>query len=541
MNRWFVAALVLLTGVALGLRLPKLGLRPMHNDEAVNATKFRLLWVNNSYKYDPNEFHGPTLPYMTLPSAFLSGARDFNQFTQTTFRAAPAVFGAGLILLLLILTPDFGKVETLWAAALIAVSPAMVFYSRYYIHEMLLVFFTALSFFSFWRYVRSGRLGWALAGGIALGLMCATKETFVFAVVALILAVGSSAVWSRWRDADAVFKWPGKWRPAIPSGGASACETGFAWQGTWIHVILALLAALAVAALLFSSFFTNGRGLLDAVRTYVPWIRRAGGQTPHAHSWAFYFHRLLWFRAGGGPVWSEAFVAALATAGFFVALFGSARPLPLLIAFYTLWLTLIYTVLAYKTPWCLLGFYHGMILLAGVGAASILRACKTVRCKMALGLALALGVGQLGWQAWRGSFAIDKAGVPYCASPKNPYVYSQTSPDILQLVGAVDALARVSSDGYDTIVEVISPQSYWPLPWYLRRFTRAGYWDQIPNQPLAPIMIVSAELRAAFDERPGKTHLMAGYFQLRPNVFMELYVSVPLWAAYVKTLPPEKE
>jgi predicted membrane-bound mannosyltransferase len=198
-------------------------------------------------------------------------------------------------------------------------------------------------------------------------------------------------------------------------------------------------------------------------------------------------------------------------------------------------------VLAYKTPWCLLGFYHGMILLAGVGAASILRACKTVRCKMALGLALALGVGQLGWQAWRGSFAIDKAGVPYCASPKNPYVYSQTSPDILQLVGAVDALARVSSDGYDTIVEVISPQSYWPLPWYLRRFTRAGYWDQIPNQPLAPIMIVSAELRAAFDERPGKTHLMAGYFQLRPNVFMELYVSVPLWAAYVKTLPPEKE
>jgi hypothetical protein len=34
---------------------------------------------------------------------------------------------------------------------------------------------------------------------------------------------------------------------------------------------------------------------------------------------------------------------------------------------------------------------------------------------------------------------------------------------------------------------------------------------------------------------------MAGYFQLRPNVFMELYVSIPLWAEYVKTLPPEKD
>jgi uncharacterized protein (TIGR03663 family) len=528
MNRWFVAALALLTGIGLGFRLPDLGLRPMHNDEGVNAMKFRALWVNNSYKYDPAEFHGPTLPYMTLPFAALRGTRDFNRFTEGTFRSVPAVFGAGLILLLLILSPDFGKGESLCAAALIAVSPAMVFYSRDYIHEMLLVFFTALSFFSCWRYARSGKRGWALAAGIGLGLMCATKETFVFAVAALVLAVGSSVAWSRLRDAR-------------PSGGASACDPSFEWQGKRRHVVLALVAALAVAVVFFSSFFTNGRGLLDAVRTYGPWVRRAGGQTPHAHSWAFYFHRLLWFQVGGGPIWSEAFVVGLAAVGFFVALFPPARPLLRLIAFYTVWLTLIYTALAYKTPWCLLGFYHGVILLAGVGAASILRACKGFSITLVVGVALAMGFGQLASQAWRANFASDKAGVLYCASPKNPYVYSQTSPDILQLVSTVNALGRVSHDGYNTVVEVMSPQSYWPLPWYLRRFTHAGYWDEIPNQPLAPIMIVSAELRAAFDERPGKTHLMAGYYQLRPNVFMELYVSVPLWMEYVKTLPPEKD
>jgi uncharacterized protein (TIGR03663 family) len=520
MNRWFVAALLLLTGVALALRLPDLGLRPMHNDEGVNAMKFRQLWVNNTYKYDPNEFHGPTLPYFTLPSAFLSGAPDFNQFSESTFRLVPAVFGAGLILLLLLIAPDFGKAETLWAAAFIAVSPAMVFYSRDYIHEMLLVFFTAFSFFSAWRCVRSGRLGWALAAGTGLGLMFATKETFVFAVAALALAMGSSAVWSRWGGTDAV---------------------GLKWRREWTPAILALLAAFAVAGLFFSSFLTNGRGIPDAIRTYVPWIRRAGGQTPHAHSWAFYFHRLIWFHAGGGPVWSEALVGALAAVGFFVALFGAARPLPRLIAFYTAWLTLIYTMLAYKTPWCLLGFYHGMILLAGIGAASTVRACKSVPCKTALVLALTAGVAQLGWQAWRASFASDRADVLYCASPKNPWVYSQTSSDILQLVALVDALAHVSPDGYNTVVEVMSPESYWPLPWYLRRFARAGYWDQIPDQPLAPIMIVSADLRAAFDERPGKTHLMAGYYKLRPNLFMELYVSTALWSNYVKTLPPEKD
>jgi hypothetical protein len=50
MNRWFVAALALLTGIGLGLRLPELGLRPMHNDEAVNAMKFRLLWMPDNHK-----------------------------------------------------------------------------------------------------------------------------------------------------------------------------------------------------------------------------------------------------------------------------------------------------------------------------------------------------------------------------------------------------------------------------------------------------------------------------------------------------------
>jgi hypothetical protein len=105
----------------------------------------------------------------------------------------------------------------------------------------------------------------------------------------------------------------------------------------------------------------------------------------------------------------------------------------------------------------------------------------------------------------------------------------------------VDGLARVSPAGSGTVIEVMSPDSCWPLPWYLRRFQHSGYWDKIPAQPPAPIMIVATALRAGFDERPERTHLMAGYFELRPGVFFELYVSADLWAKYVKTLPPEKD
>ena len=105
------------------------------------------------------------------------------------------------------------------------------------------------------------------------------------------------------------------------------------------------------------------------------------------------------------------------------------------------------------------------------------------------GALLMVASAQLGWQACRASF-------PYCASPGNPYVYAQTSPDILKLVDKIEALARVSPDGHDLVVKVMSDHdSYWPLPWYLRRFTRVGYWNNIPPDPLAPIMIVSSVAR----------------------------------------------
>ena len=38
------------------------------------------------------------------------------------------------------------------------------------------------------------------------------------------------------------------------------------------------------------------------------------------------------------------------------------------LAIYTFVLTALYSLISYKTPWCVLSFWHGMILLAGVGA-----------------------------------------------------------------------------------------------------------------------------------------------------------------------------
>ena len=461
MSRAVMAGLVLAVVIALALRWPQLDERPMHNDEAVNAIKFGTLWETGSYKYDPNEHHGPTLLYFTLAWAKLTGAPDFVHFDETRLRALTVVFGVGLILLLPLATDGLGRNAAICAAVLTAVSPAMVFYSRYFIHEMPLVFFTFLALSAGWRYSRNRKIGWALLGGAAIGLMQATKETFVLALAAALGALILNKFWSRRLEQNPA-------RPVLKLAS--------------IHTVAALAAWLVVALLFFSSFFTNASGPLDAVRTYFPWLHRAGGASPHIHPWNFYLERLLFFHSGRGPIWSEGLIMGLAAAGCIAAftrkgLADANAGFIRFLAFYTVLLAAIYSLIAYKTPWCLLGFWQPAILLAGVGAVALLNWLQRRWIKVSMGALLLAGTAQLGGQAWR-------AAVPYCADRRNPYVYAQTSPDILNLVSQVLALAKTNRTGHPMVVKVMAPDSdYWPLPWYLRGLPQVGWWSQVPPRP----------------------------------------------------------
>ncbi len=510
------ASLVLMAGLALALWCMGLDQRPMHNDEAVNGVKFGQLWAGGGYKYDPNEHHGPSLHYATLALGRLTGApKDFEQFTERRLRLTTVVFGVGLILLLLLVADGLGRKATLWAALLTAVSPAMVFYSRFYIHEVLLVGFTFLAIAAAWRYARSRKAGWLMLAGASVGLMHATKETFVITLAAGVLALGLNQLWSRWLDASAA--------PPKP------CGLKFS------HLAAAVGLWLLVALVLFSSFFTNAAGPLDSVRTYLPWLNRAGGASPHIHSWSFYLHRLLFFHVAKGPVWSEALILVLALVGARAAfvrqgLTGVSAGFVRFLTLYAFALMAAYSLIPYKTPWCLLSFWHGMILLAGVGGAWLVGRSKRRLSRIALSLLLVAGAGHLVWQA-------ALANGPYAADRRNPYVYAQTSPDLPRLVRQVEALARAHPQGRQMLVQVMAPDSdYWPLPWYLRSFKQVGWWDQVAADPYAPVMIVSAQFHAALDEK--QTHVMAGYFELRPQVFLELYVDLDLWRAYLARNPP---
>jgi len=521
MKFWSALALLLAIAGALFLRTPDLGNRPLHNDEAINATKLAALWEKGDYRYDPHEFHGPTLYYFALPFLKFSSAKDATQITDAQLRVVTVAFGVGLILLLALLRDGLGRAATVWAAIFLAVSPAMVFYSRYFIHEMLLVFFTLLTLASGWRFIQSRKTIWAMLAGIGGGLMFATKETFVLSGAALGFALIATRIWNRWR--------------AERSQPSSEHIPKVKWTPPWQPIILAGLSGAIVWLLCFTSFFTNAAGLADSFRTYLPWLHRAGGASPHIQPWYFYFERLFWFHPAKSPPWTELIILLLALIGAAAGFCGNrarvTRPsLVRFLSFYTFALTAIYTVISYKTPWCALNFWLGMILLAGVGAAALVKSCGNKMTQALLVGLIGVGALHLAVQAWL-------LTREFPADLRNPHIYAQTSPHERELIERIEAIARVAPDGFATVLKVISPESYWPLPWALREFKNIGWYDELPADPFAPIVLTSAKLGAALDDKSAKAYIMTGYYELRPNVFLELYVERGLWERFVATLP----
>ena len=188
MTRRCAAALVAIAlGAGLAMRLARLDVRPMHHDEANQAVKFGALLEHGEYRYDAHDHHGPTLYFLALPAARLRGQATLASLDEQTLRGVTAVFGAATILLLPLLSPAIGRTAVAASAWLLALSPAMVFYSRMFIQESLFVFFT-LGFVIAVGRAATGRTGWSFVAGVAAGLALATKETSVIVLPAALIA-----------------------------------------------------------------------------------------------------------------------------------------------------------------------------------------------------------------------------------------------------------------------------------------------------------------------------------------------------------------
>jgi uncharacterized protein (TIGR03663 family) len=498
--------------LALALRLPQLSRRPMHTDEAVHAFKFGTLLEEKTYRYDPHEYHGPTLNYFSLVPAWLSRQKTYQELSETTLRIVPVFFGVMLVLWALMSSKFFGRRAAAVAALLIAISPAMVFYSRYYIQEMLLVSFTAGFLLFAYFYVLSGKNRWLVTSGISAGLMIATKETFVLSLLALILAIAiNGTVWQR-------KKFSFKPLPAF----------------------IFLISAGVVFALFYSSFFTNPAGLLDFFASFQTYLHRSAQQQAHIHPWFYYFRIYGFYHVDGGGYWSEWLVFVGAALGLWAIFTNRIKngddTASRVLALYAILLAVIYSAIPYKTPWSFLSAFFAWIILAGIGIAWLLGRCKTHAAKACVLVFIVIGVSHLGYLSWRANFRDE-------TNPANPYVYAQTSKDIFGVTRRVQEIAA-ATDGTELFIDVICPAGdYWPLPWYLREFYRIGWWNKVEKDiPAAPLILIQPGLENDLvnklylqpepGQRPLYLPLFDSYMELRPGVELRGYIRKDLWDKY---------
>jgi uncharacterized protein (TIGR03663 family) len=568
---WLVAGLVILC-VAAVMRLYALELKPFHHDEGVNGFFLTNLIRDGIYKYDPTNYHGPTLYYFALPFAFLFGLTTF------AVRLVPAVFGLATVGLALCLRRHLGAVAALAAAALIAVSPAAVFYSRYFIHEMMFAASALGAVVAAVYFYDTARPRYLLLAAASLAVHFATKETAFITVVVILLA--ASVAWGFAEVFPAGLR--GVFEGGAPRARASVrtqlrdfVQRCGGAQGLGLLALAGVALFVAINVVFYSSFFTNWKGVADAFEALQVWTN-TGKSEFHAKPPLTY---VKWLLEEESPL---LFLGALGSA---LALWTGRNRFAVFAGAWAFGTLAAYSLVPYKTPWLVLSFTVPLALAGGYAVQTLaekaVRAGERERTPLAALLlvafvALALGAWKVtaneglgkqpgavvalvaaaavvGWCAW-GVYRGGRGGPWRRSAPvytlaalalvvmsyqtcvvtferydddRYPYVYSHTRREFLTMVSEIKAAIARVEPGDSTRIAVTSAgpgaDSYWPLPWYLNDYKPA--WGASFGDALAsPVVVGNATQDAQLRLTLGSTHRRLGVYPLRPGVDLVLYV-----------------
>lgn len=482
------AVFLLIALLGLALRLPHLGARPMHTDEAVNAYIVGQLLSGKTFSYDPQDRHGPALAALALPLARIQGAKVFSDLTESELRLTAVLAGTVTILLFGAAVEMFGFVPCIVAALLFAGASLPVYYDRYFIHESLFAAATFGLILTGWRACTTRSAVQAALAGVCAALMLACKETAVlhfFALGAAALCFRVSNLHGESPDE--------RWRPKA--------------------VVAAAATFLLLSVALFTWLGSNWKGLAALPEAVPAVFARAGGEGHQKPFW--YFAQLL---AGG---WSNGLISALAGVGFIQsARQRDSSPYRFLL-FYAFFLAGIYSLIPYKTPWLALNLWLPIALFAGLGIETLWR----MRAKHpALRVAIPVFCILLGAVA-TGLIArdTDQRVFAHPIDDTNPYAYAHTSDDLLGLPAMIEEVARQNRIAAPRIAVIAADP--WPLPWYLRHFSQAGFWQPGQQAGEADFYITSSDAAEHYGDKFKDLH--PDFFGVRPGVLIVLWSPVP--------------
>jgi uncharacterized protein (TIGR03663 family) len=454
--------------LGLFIRLYSLDLKLLHHDEAVHAWFSYKLVTEGSYTYDPM-YHGPLLYFLTAGMFYLFGDSDL------VARILPALFGAAIIPLIYAIyrLGYLDQRQTLVAALFVAVSPSLVYFSRFLRHDIFQLFFTVLILVALLAYIERGRLRYALLAGLAIGGGMSLKEDMPIFIIILVI-FGIYLLWKK--------------HIQLPK--------------TWFRDIIALvIVALGIMVIFYSSFGTQFEVIQTGwIRAYEHWAAMHG-MCRICGPWYFYILLFLLYEV---PIF---LLAIFGIAQFSVrhnplsglrAKFGKGRkrgaeetliegipvapvkakekvPLDkkeLFFLFSLFWLAVSLAAYAYigeKVPWLII---HQLIPMIFV-AVYLMTPKKTV-------LAL-IGCVFLIIVTWHVAF------VP--ADVNEPIVQVQNSEDVRLVMKLIDVSDAV----------VIASDSYWPLPWYYRgeKWDKMRFYGKLIDAP--DIYTINADMVITHD------------------------------------------
>ena len=509
---WLIASLAILA-VAAFVRLYVLELKPLHHDEGVNGFFLTNLYRDGVYHYDPSNYHGPTLYFFALAvtklKAFLFGEPGLS---TAAVRLVPALFGIATVWLTLQLRRYIGTIGALTAAALIALSPGNVYVSRYFIHEAHFVFFTLAIVVAALRYRETADPVYLMLASISAALLFATKETAIISVAVLGLAWAVATVYMRlvkrqrsvsWEKKRATERRPKKRRINQAERVETLERFGGLTTVAWMAG-LALAIFVFVNILFYSSFFTYKQGIRGAIESLQIWAKT--GTKEHAvNGWYAYFKWL---------VQEEAPLLFLGAGGAILALIRRRNRFSIFTGAWAFGILAAYSLIPYKTPWLMLNFTVPLAIIAGYFVNEIYDWGKGWLTRS---LALAIAVAAL---AVCGTQTVMLNFLHY-DDDKYPYVYAHTYREFIPLLNEIDRLAERAGTGKQTGITITAGE-YWPMPWYLRDYPRAGFFGRMaPTQE--PIVVGSLEQEPELNEMLGDRYVRLNSYPLRPGVTLLLY------------------
>ena len=432
------AAILLL---ALALRCWWIEIKPPHFDEAINGWFADRIASTGLYSYDPSNYHGPLHFYLVWISQTLFGRELW------ALRLPAILAGVLSVAAMLRFRVFFGEPVSRFAALAMAVSPAFVFYGRYSIHESWQVLFTILVLQGILGLWQTGRRRWLFSLCAGVAGMVLTKETYVLHLGCFFLAAAVLWVWGKIIPS----------RPAWPIA-----------RQSWSRDDAILGAGLGMLVVLFfySGTFLDFSLLHGLHQTFAIWIGTGVESAGHEKSTFDLIGPLnyYWIALMARYEW-PALVGLIAGLRFTAPSDARFRYLAISAG----GVLLAYSIIPYKTPWCVISILWPFYLLLGELMRELTHKFATRRIWW---IAVPLLVVSTG--------VMLKLNFKDFTDDREPYVYVQTYTDIYDFVDPVVSVAK--TDGHNLQGAIIL-DSYYPLPWMLGEFTRIGYYkkDEPPD------------------------------------------------------------